>query len=186
MQCEPSTSSPGPTSPLLTNFSSNHARGLGGIVAVERDVTALGRDHHLFAAQFARGHQFAQHFADRAFAALEAVVDGGVDQIDPAEQRAPDGLCVSLVSLVVGLAQISADPDRGNAQPPEHRAEISRQCGVAAGVGKRPLGRGAVLQHGESPRRAAGSGLGRIYVEWADVRFEQQLNNVSIWVAEIE
>ena len=81
-------------------------------LAVERDVPALGRDHHLIARDLARRDQLAKRLADIPFAALEAVVHRCVDQIDSAAKTRLDRLFVGAIGLVVGLAQVGADSDR--------------------------------------------------------------------------
>src|SRR5215204_5723595 len=52
-------------------------------------------------------------FADGALAALEAVVGGGVDDVDAQLDGARDGVRIGAVGLLVRAAEVRADPDRG-------------------------------------------------------------------------
>jgi len=55
--------------------------------------------------------------ADAALAALESVVDGGIDYVDAALYRRRNRVGVTLVCLRVGLTQVSADSDGGQEEP---------------------------------------------------------------------
>ncbi len=87
---------------------------IGRHLAVERDVAALGRDHHLIARDLARRDQLANRLADIPLAALEAVVHRRVDQIDAAAQAGLDRFLIFAIGLVVGFAQVRADSNRRN------------------------------------------------------------------------
>src|SRR5690606_18183987 len=76
--------------------------------AVERDVAALGADHDLVARDDPLLDGEAERAAERALAALAAVVDRGVQQVDAAGQARERRGLVAVVVLRVAFTQVRA------------------------------------------------------------------------------
>ena len=86
--------------------------GIGRHRAVGREVAALGAEDEFFAGVALFGEVF-DGGADAAFAALEAIVDGAVDDVDAAFDGAGDAGGVGLIGFVAGRAEVGADADGG-------------------------------------------------------------------------
>src|SRR5690606_18978964 len=117
-----------------------------GRCAVERDVAALGADDDLVAHGDPLLDGEAERAAERALAALAAVVDRGVQQVHAAGQARERRGLVALVVLRVALAQVGAQAD-GRDREPGQRAPVAGRtpngvprgvCGGGGGRGRRP------------------------------------------------
>ena len=80
--------------------------------AVERQVSAFRADDELLARNAVLVREYLQGFADGAFASLETIVGGGVDNVDPKLHSANNRARVALISGLVRIAEICADADR--------------------------------------------------------------------------
>ena len=80
---------------------------------VGRQVAAFGANDE-FVALSSVGGKLLQGRANRALAALEAVVDGGIDKVDAVLHRGDDCRRVARISVLIGLAEVGADADRGD------------------------------------------------------------------------
>jgi hypothetical protein len=103
-------------------------RDVGGHFAIGREESALGADHD-FIARKSAPREFFESRADGALAALEAIIDRGIQHVCAAFNRGDDGFGVSAVGCVVGLAEIGAEADRTE-QKFLLRAKVA--CGRAA------------------------------------------------------
>ncbi len=84
--------------------------GIGGHFAVGCEVAGFCAKNELIA-RVAFGFQLHQGSANAAFAALKAIIDRSVGDIDPGFDGAHDGCGVGGVGALVGLAEIGADTD---------------------------------------------------------------------------
>ena len=84
--------------------------GIGRHCAVGREVAAFGAEDEFFAGESLLEQVF-DGGADAALAALEAIVDGAVDDVDAAFDGAGDAGGVGLIGFVGGRAEIGADAD---------------------------------------------------------------------------
>src|SRR5215469_5327582 len=123
--------------------------GICGHFAVRRQESGLCAKHY-FVPGVSFRRKFTQCRADRALAALETVVDGGIDHVNAAFHCCHDGLRVTIVCFGVRLAEISSDTDGRKyaaawdlAKMPSRRSPLE-PCGVA----KRSLRAGRT---GDSP-----------------------------------
>ena len=80
----------------------------GGHRAVGSEIAAFGADDEFFAGETLCG-ELLDGCADAAFAALEAVVDGGVDEVDAVFGGGDDCGGVARVDFWIGLAEVGAD-----------------------------------------------------------------------------
>ena len=87
--------------------------------AVERQVTAFGGDHDLLAPHAAFGHRLAQGRANRALAALAAIIDRGIDDVQAALERMHHRRLIARVVRVVVVAEVGPDSDGREGQAPE-------------------------------------------------------------------
>src|SRR5581483_6982337 len=109
--------------------------------AVEGDVAALRAEDEPLARQVPLALEREERPAEHALAALGAVVDRRVEEV-AAEVRGPDDrLAVAAVRLVVLLAEVRAEADRGDDRVAE-RPEVRRRDV-----------RGMALPEGRGPRR---------------------------------
>src|SRR5258706_1353495 len=83
--------------------------------AVRRQITSFGAEDK-FVAKDAPGGELLDGRADGTLAALEAVVDRGVDEVDAVLRGGDDCFRVGAVSAGIRLAQISSDADGGDHQ----------------------------------------------------------------------
>ena len=128
---------------------------IGRHLAVEGDVTALGRDDDFLALDLARRDQLAEHLADLTFAALEAIVHRRIDQVDAAAQARR----VLLHKRRRWRRRFRRDRCRGRSMKPTCRAlaesfpadrESGGVCGGASAVA-RPL---SIMRFPRAPLRA--------------------------------
>ena len=107
--------------------------GIGRPGAIKWDIATLRRDDDLVAADTPRLKERVQCDADAAFAALEAIVDGRVDDVDAARDGMFHRRYVAGIGLRVWLTEISADADR--LQPPTLLLpEVAGQIGEPVAV----------------------------------------------------
>ena len=95
-----------------------------------REIAALGANH-----DFVAGKAFCRELldggGDAAFASLEAVVDGCVDEIDAAFGGGDDRGGIACVYLRIGLTEISTDSERRH-----HEAMRFAEVAVGSAAGK--------------------------------------------------
>ena len=101
-------------------------RGVGRDAAVERDVPALRAHHDLLAWEAALPGEGGERLAEHPLAALRAVVDRGVEEVAAEVGRVDDRRAGPPVGLVVLLAEVGAEADRGDEEAVE-RAEVARR-----------------------------------------------------------
>src|SRR5277367_3882871 len=99
----------------LDVFAIEIFRRIGRHCAIGSQIPALGAENKFFARDSLFG-QILDGGADAALASLKAVVDGRIDNVDAALDRRRNRRGVALISLVVGLAEIGADSQRGKHQ----------------------------------------------------------------------
>ena len=79
---------------------------------IVRNKTTFGCHNDLIAVETS-GTEFLKRRSDGALAALQAVIDGAVDDIAAGLDGADNGLVVLLVGVGVVISQIGADADGG-------------------------------------------------------------------------
>src|SRR5262249_12385586 len=79
--------------------------GIGGHGVVRREVAAFGRKDDFFARDTV-GAELSERGADATFAALEAIVDSGVQNVDPGLDSGDRRRRVASVGGRIGLAEI--------------------------------------------------------------------------------
>src|SRR5579883_730583 len=79
---------------------------------VARQVPRLAGDQHLLALHGTLVQRGSQRFPDRPLAALAAIVDRGVDDVDPAIERRFDRFPIERVVVRAVLSQIGTDANR--------------------------------------------------------------------------
>src|SRR6266571_2837401 len=85
---------------------------VGGHRAVRRQITALRAQNDFFARKTFRP-KLLQRRADAAFAALEAIINRAVEDVDAALHGGKDSNGIRFIGLFVGLAEIGSDSQRG-------------------------------------------------------------------------
>ena len=79
--------------------------------AVERDVPALGAHHELVARRSLHSDGARERLPEGALGALAAIVDRGVEKVDPGRDRVVRGVGVADVVRLVALAEVAAEAD---------------------------------------------------------------------------
>ena len=87
-------------------------------------------DDQLIAPGVAVAQEFGQRPADGPFRPLVPVIDGGIQEIDAAANGRDDGIAISCVGRVVGIAQVCPQPQ---ARDP-HAVELPEESAIARGA----------------------------------------------------
>ncbi len=102
--------------------------------AIGSEIAAFGANHDLFAGEFFCG-EVLDGCADAAFAALEAIVDGRVDDVDAGFHGGDDSRGVTGVHFRIELPEIRADTERGQDEALGFaEVAVSGAAGEAVGV----------------------------------------------------
>ena len=119
--------------------------GLRGHFAVGREIASFGADNDFVPRETAPG-ELGKRVPNAAFAALEAVVDRGIYEVDSAFHRGDYSFRVCGIGGRVGIAEVRADAERGNREASADSGQfpemsIRRALGESPGVTARPFRR---------------------------------------------
>ena len=102
--------------------------------AIERQVAGFGAHHDFVTLQLSRFDSLPQRHTDIALRALMAVVDGGIENVDAGAQRGCDGLGAVPVGLLIRLAQVGSESDRGKPKLASQPTTSTMTCAMTPAI----------------------------------------------------